>query len=70
MHLLLSGWINLFSVCPDKILNTIQLIQNAAVCVLTTTTIRDHIASILASLHWLQVKSRIKLENLVLTRGK
>ena len=35
---------SLFSGCPNKILKTLQLIQNGAVRVLTRSNIRDHIS--------------------------
>ena len=42
---------SLFSGCPDQILKTLQLIQNAAARVLTRSNTRDHISHILVSLH-------------------
>ncbi len=48
---------SLLSDCPNKSLETLQLIQNAAARALTRTWKRDHI-SLLASLHWLPVKSQ------------
>ena len=58
---------SLLSGCSNKSLRTLQLIQNAAARVLTGTKIRDHISPILASLHWLPVKSRIEFKILLLT---
>ncbi|RCU38734.1 hypothetical protein DVA76_17340, partial [Acinetobacter baumannii] len=58
---------SLLSGCPDKSLKTLQLIQNAAARVLTGTSKREHISPILASLHWLPVKSRIEFKILLLT---
>ena len=43
------------------------MIQNAAARVLTRTRRRDHITPVLASLHWLPVKSRIEFKILLLT---
>ena len=54
---------SLLSGCPNKSLKTLQLIQNAAARVLTRTNIRDHISPVLASLHWLPVKSRIEFKS-------
>ncbi|KAI3356625.1 hypothetical protein L3Q82_017840 [Scortum barcoo] len=53
---------SLLSGCPNKLLKTLQLVQNAAAQVLTRTRKRDHITPVLASLHWLPVKFRIKLK--------
>ena len=58
---------SLLSGCPNKSLKTLQLIQNAAARVLTGTRKREHITPILASLHWLPVKSRIEFKILLLT---
>ncbi len=58
---------SLLSGCSNKSLRTLQIIQNAAARVLTGTKIRDHISPILASLHWLPVKSRIEFKILLLT---
>ncbi len=52
---------------PSKPLKTLKLIQNPAACVLTRTRKRDHISPILASLHWLPVKSRIEFKILLIT---
>ncbi|XP_053301931.1 uncharacterized protein LOC128460693, partial [Pleuronectes platessa] len=57
---LLSGFSN-------KSLKTLQLVQNAAARVLTRTKRREHISPVLASLHWLPVKSRIEFKILLLT---
>uniref|UniRef100_A0A3P8PIB2 Pyrin domain-containing protein n=1 Tax=Astatotilapia calliptera TaxID=8154 RepID=A0A3P8PIB2_ASTCA len=59
-NLLLSG-------CPKNSLKSLQLIQNAAARVLTGTRKREHISPVLASLHWLPVKSRIEFKILLLT---
>ncbi|PME06503.1 hypothetical protein A8A06_07420 [Escherichia coli] len=53
--------------CSKSSLKSLQLIQNAAARVLTGTRKRDHISPILASLHWLPVKSRIEFKILLLT---
>ena len=58
------GWVASFS---RKSLKTLQLVQNAAARVLTRTKKREHITPVLASLHWLPVKSRIEFKILLLT---
>ncbi|XP_038581024.1 uncharacterized protein LOC119907367, partial [Micropterus salmoides] len=58
---------SLLSGCSKKSIKTLQLIQNAAARVLTGTRKRDHISPVLASLHWLPVKSRIEFKILLLT---
>ena len=57
----------LLSGCPNKSLNSLQLVQNAAARILTGTNRRDHITPSLASLHWLPVKYRIEFKTLLLT---
>lgn len=58
---------SLLSGSSRKSLKTLQLVQNAAARVLTRTKRREHISPILASLHWLPVKSRIEFKILLLT---
>ncbi|XP_074496841.1 uncharacterized protein LOC141770891 [Sebastes fasciatus] len=58
---------SLLSGCSNKSLKTLQLIQNAAARVLTRTRKIDHITPVLASLHWLPVKSRIDFKVVLLT---
>ncbi|XP_078025737.1 uncharacterized protein LOC144463844 [Epinephelus lanceolatus] len=58
---------SLLSGSSSKSLKTLQLIQNTAARVLTGTKKRDHISPVLASLHWLPVKSRIEFKILLLT---
>ena len=40
----------------------VQMVQNAAAQVLTTTGNRDHVSPVLASLHWIPGKSRIEVK--------
>jgi len=49
----------LFSGCSNTCIKNLQLIQNAAARTLTRTKKYEHISPVLASLHWLPVKSRI-----------
>ena len=58
---------SLLSGCSNKSIKTLQLIQNAAARLLTRTRKREHISPVLASLHWLPVKSRIEFKILLLT---
>ena len=58
---------SLLSGSSRKSLKTLQLVQNAAARVLTRTKKREHITPVLASLHWLPVKSRIEFKILLLT---
>jgi len=45
--------------CPERIINKLQLVQNAAARVLTRTRKYDHISPVLSTLHWLPIKHRI-----------
>ena len=58
---------SLLSGSSRKSLKTLQLVQNAAARVLTRTKNRDHMSPVLASVHWLLVKSRIEFKILLLT---
>ena len=57
---------SLFTGLSDKVLNTLQLIQNAAARLITKTKKRAHIRPVLKSLHWLPIKYRIKFKVLLL----
>lgn len=48
--------------CPNKLLNTLQLIQNVA-----RTSMRDHISLLSAFLHWLPVKFKIEFQIFLVT---
>ncbi|XP_053364370.1 deoxynucleoside triphosphate triphosphohydrolase SAMHD1-like [Clarias gariepinus] len=52
---------------PNKALDRLQYIQNAAARVLTGTRPWHHITPILKQLHWLPIKSRISYKVLLLT---
>uniref|UniRef100_A0A3Q2NWF9 Reverse transcriptase domain-containing protein n=1 Tax=Fundulus heteroclitus TaxID=8078 RepID=A0A3Q2NWF9_FUNHE len=58
---------SLLSGIPQNAVQSLQLIQNAAARVLMKINQRDHISPVLASLHWLPVKSRIEFKILLLT---
>src|SRR4029434_1185781 len=57
----------LLSGCSINSIKSFQLIQNAAARTLTRTKKYEHISPVLASLHWLPVKSRINFKVLFLT---
>jgi len=70
MHLLLQGWTTVILYCwaNQKILwKATRLIQNAATRVLMRSDGRDHVSPVLASLHWLPVRFRIKFKIVLLT---
>uniref|UniRef100_A0A3Q3FRJ7 Reverse transcriptase domain-containing protein n=1 Tax=Labrus bergylta TaxID=56723 RepID=A0A3Q3FRJ7_9LABR len=58
---------SLFSGITNKSLSRLQLVQNAAARLLTGCNRRHHITPILASLHWLPVRSRIDFKILLIT---
>jgi len=53
--------------CPARLINKLQLVQNAAARVLTRTRKYDHISSVLSTLHWLPIKHSINFK-ILLTR--
>ena len=53
--------------CPARLINKLQLVQNAAARVLTRTRKYDHISPVLATLHWLPIKHRIHFKILLIT---
>ena len=57
----------LLSGCANYTLKGLQLIQNAAACILTRTRRFEHISPVLASLHWLAVKFQIDYKILLRT---
>ncbi len=57
---------SLFYGLPNKVLNRLQLIQNSAARVLTSTKKSAHITPVLQQLHWLPVTYRIQFKILVL----
>ena len=62
------GYCNsVLSGCTTKSLKILQLIQNTAAHVLTGTWKQDHISPVLASQHWLPVKSSVEFKVLLLT---
>ncbi len=45
--------------CSARLINKLQMVQNAAARVLTRTRKYDHISPVLSTLHWLPIKHRI-----------
>ncbi len=53
--------------CPSHLINKLQMVQNAAVRVLTITRNYDHISPVLSTLHWLPIKHCIDFKILLIT---
>ncbi len=53
--------------CPARLINKLQMVQNAAARVLTRTRKYDHISPVLSTLHWLPVKHHIDFKILLIT---
>ncbi len=53
--------------CSARLINKLQMVQNAAARVLTRTRKYDHISPILSTLHWLPIKHRIDFKILLIT---
>ncbi len=49
--------------CSARLINKLQLVQNAAARVLTRTRKYDHISPVLSTLHWLPTKHRIDFKS-------
>lgn len=58
---------SLLSGCPNKLLQPLQLVQNAAAWMSTWTRNRDHIGPVQASLHLLPVIFRVGFKIFLLT---
>ncbi len=52
--------------CSARLINKLQMVQNAAARVLTRTRKYDHISPVLSTLHWLPIKHRIDLKILLI----
>ena len=50
----------------DKLINTLQRVQNSAARLVTGAKKRDHISQILSDLHWLPIKKRIMFKLLLI----
>ncbi len=53
--------------CSARLINKLQMVQNAAARVLTRTRKYDHISPVLSILHWLHIKHRIDFKILLIT---
>uniref|UniRef100_A0A8C1CZ15 Reverse transcriptase domain-containing protein n=1 Tax=Cyprinus carpio carpio TaxID=630221 RepID=A0A8C1CZ15_CYPCA len=53
--------------CSARLVNKLQLVQNAAARVLTRTRKYDHISPVLSTLDWLPIKHRIDFKILLIT---
>ncbi len=53
--------------CSARLINKLQMVQNAATRVLTRTRKYDHISPVLSTLHWLPMKHRIDFKILLIT---
>ncbi len=53
--------------CSERLINKLQIVQNAAATVLTRTRKYDHISPLLSTLHWLPIKHRIYFKILLIT---
>ncbi len=53
--------------CSARLINTLQMVQNAAARVLTGYRKYDHITLVLSTLHWLLIKHGIDFKILLIT---
>ncbi len=53
--------------CSARLINKLQMVQNAAARVLTRTRKYGHISPVLLTLHWLPIKHRIDFKILLIT---
>ncbi len=66
-HLWLDYCNALLGGCTSRLINKLQMVQNAAARVLTRTRKYDHIIPFLSTLHWLPTKHRIDFKILLIT---
>ncbi len=57
----------LFGGCSSRLINKLQMVQNAAARVPTRTRKYDHITPVLSTLHWLPIKHFIDFKILLIT---
>ncbi len=53
--------------CSLRLINKLQMVQNAAARVLTRTRKYEHISPVLSTLHWLPIKHQIDFKILLIT---
>ncbi len=53
--------------CSARLINKLQMVQNAAARVLTRTRKYDHISPVMSTQHWLPIKHRIDFKILLIT---
>ncbi len=53
--------------CSARLINKLQMVQNAAARVLTRTRKYDHISPVLSTRHWLPIKHHIHFKILLIT---
>ncbi len=53
--------------CSARLINKLQMVQNAAARVLIRTRKYDHISPVMSTLHWLPIKHRIDFKILLIT---
>ncbi len=53
--------------CSARLINKLQMVQNAVARVLTRTRKYDHISPVLSTLHWLPIKHHIDFKILLIT---
>ncbi len=57
----------LFGGCSARLINKLQMVQNASARVLTSTRKYDHISPVMSTLHWLPIKHCIDFKILLIT---
>ncbi len=63
----LDYWNALLGGCSTRLINKLQMVQNAAARVLTRTRKHDHISPVMSTLHWLPIKHCIDFKILLIT---
>ncbi len=53
--------------CSARLINKLQMVQNAEARVLTRTRKYDHISPVMSTQHWLPIKHRIDLKIVLIT---
>ncbi len=53
--------------CSERLINKLQMVQNAAARVLTRTRKYDHISPVMSTLHWLSIKHCLEFKIFLIT---